>query len=311
MAVSKVRKPSQKQGQKSTGERILREIKLNSKLTPTKQDTTNNGPIMNEPPRSFQDRSTPNSSQSTAPSSPLQPSTPTSTPPSSSNIRHATKQSVFTVGINEKITCENCGMTYFKHVDADKKLHSQFHKKVLNGRDWSVKWGTKIQDINSSQDEYICCVNPKNSTEMKATIDLLDLVNHDLNAPEDNEFWLKGDDSGKVFVYVKNGRAIGVVSVERITQGTFLSIEDGQIARNIKLELLAGVSRIYVCKKYRRMGIGLRLLGTLQTHFIYGMIIPKNKIAWSQPSFAGGKLATSFNGIKHKSGRVLVPVYTT
>lgn len=250
------------------------------------------------------------SSESTTPTS-SQPTseTPVSSPQQSpSMIRQATKQYILSFGIDERKQCTECGMSYLKNVKSDLKAHEKYHQRCLNGRDWSQNWGEKIVQVDSNS--YICSVNSKNSLESKATLELLEIVNHDLNAPDDNEFWLKGDYFGKVFVYVQDKKAIGVVSVECIQRGKWFSVDDGKVVSDIDVELLAGISRIYVCKNYRRSGIALRLLEVAQKHLIYGLFVPRNKFGWSQPSFSGGKLAKQFNGAKHKSGKILIPVYT-
>lgn len=248
--------------------------------------------------------STPNSSQSTT-----QISSPASSPQEKTYvIRQPTKQALLSFGIEERKQCNDCGMSYLKNVQSDIKIHHKYHQKCLNGRDWSENWGEKLVSFGSNQ--YICCVNPKNLPETKAALELLEIVNRDLNAPDDNEFWMKNEDLGKVFVYVKDKRAIGIVSIERIKSGKWFSVDDGKVVSKIDVELLAGISRIYVSKNFRRSGIALHLLQTSQKHLIYGLIVPKSKYGWSQPSSSGGKLAKQFNGVKHKSGKILIPVYT-
>lgn len=245
--------------------------------------------------------SSPNSSQSMI--------TPSTSPQTSSpSIRQPKSQLILSVGIDERKLCDDCGMSYLKNVKTDIKMHQKYHQKCLNGRDWNQSWGSRL--VNLNQNEYICCVNPKNLPETKAALELLEIVNRDLNAPDDNQFWLKGEDHGKVFVWIWENKAVAVVSVERIKYGKWFSVDDGKIVSALNVELLAGINRIYVCKNHRRHGIALQLLEAVQEFLIYGMFIPRIKIGWSQPSFSGGKLAKTFNGVKHKSGKVLIPVYT-
>lgn len=249
------------------------------------------------------------SSQPSTPNSSQLVTTPTTSPQSTSPcIRQPKTQLILSVGIDERKQCYECGMSYLKNVKTDIKMHQKYHQKCLNGRDWNKSWGTVLKKIG--QKDRICCVNPRSLSETKAALELLEIVNRDLNAPDDNKFWLRGEDYGKVFVYVRENKAVAVISVERIKKGKWFSVDDGKIVSSLDVELLAGISRIYVCKNHRRDGIGLQLLQTVQEFLIYGMLIPRNKIGWSQPSSLGGKLANSFNGSKHKSGKLLIPVYT-
>lgn len=57
-----------------------------------------------------------------------------------------------------------------------------------------------------------------------------------------------------------------------------------------------GVSRIWVAPKYRRKGIATRLLEAGRNSFVYGAIVPKSQVAFSQPTEDGLKLATEYFG---------------
>jgi N-acetyltransferase len=232
----------------------------------------------------------------------------TDTPPSSP-IAPQFKQTFLAIGSQTRETCKQCGMSYLKHISSDVKMHQKYHQRCLDGRDWNIK-SDEEPLVQISHDECIYKVNPQRQSEVVAALDLLEIVNRYLNAPDDNDFWLNGDD-GVVFVYVKQGVAIGVISVEKVTQGRWFSVEDGIIVSKLNLELLCGISRIYVCQSHRRSGIALKLLQTVQRHFVYGLSVPKMKIGWSQPSSSGGKLASAFSGLKHRTGKVLIPVYVS
>jgi N-acetyltransferase len=198
-------------------------------------------------------------------------------------------------------------MSYLKNLRSDIKQHEKYHERCLNGRDWNQHWGDEVMRFNNN--EYIVRVNPAKQAEVNTALELLEVVNKDLNAPDDNEFWLSTQDKGFVYLYVKNKVAVGLVSIIRITQGKWFSIEDGKIVSDKNMNLLAGISRIYVCTNYRRQGIGLKLLQSVQESLVYGMTVPKLLIGWSQPSTSGAKLASAFNSVHHKSGKTLVPVY--
>ncbi|ODV93984.1 hypothetical protein PACTADRAFT_51721 [Pachysolen tannophilus NRRL Y-2460] len=218
---------------------------------------------------------------------------------------------------NQRVTCTLCNMSYLAHLKTDNNTHNKFHQRSLNGREWSTKWGKKIQDnikiFNTQKNVYelgtIFEVNPKDKAQVNATKELLKLVNVELNAPEDTGCWLKGPDYGKVFIFEINKRAIGILSIERVNKGEWLILDSGKVVPGQQIPLLIGISRIYVVRNYRRSKIASSLLNCCLQHSVYGISLKKLDVGWSQPSEFGAKLSKSFNAVKHKSGKWLVPVY--
>lgn len=234
--------------------------------------------------------------------------------PSPCNKRQL-KQYILSVGSKTRRTCAQCGMSYLVNSPSDVKLHDKFHRICVDGRDWNMRLGEPLESI--SQNEAIYKVDSSRQYECIGALEMLNIVNKELNAPDDNDFWTSGDSNGSVYVYVRNKVAVGIVSVERFNtnpghgkKGYWFSVEDGRVVSPQPLDILCGISRIYVCRRYRRHGIAIKLLHAVQRHLIYGLVIPSLKIAWSQPSTSGGQLAMRFNGRMHKSGKVLIPVYT-
>lgn len=222
--------------------------------------------------------------------------------------RKSLTQSHFSFGAKDKKTCTECGMSYMQHIPSDVKLHNKHHKVQTLGREWKEEWGSVVMTFSNG--DCIMEVKAEVARAKTATLELMEVVNTELNAPDDNEFWIKGTDSGVVYVYVVDGICVGLVSVEKVKEGRWFSLDDGRIVSTVPLQLMVGINRVYVARKYRRQGIALRLLTAVRKYTVYGMDIPKEQIAWSQPSFSGSKLAAKFNARRHKSGKVLIPVYT-
>lgn len=230
--------------------------------------------------------------------------------------------------------CVHCEMTYSLNSPSDIIDHKKFHDMHLNGRQWAQVWGHILISYNNSivpittfsstfkrnlniqtnikTYEHIVSVSPNNLNEVKATLEILEVVNNELKAPHDeNDFWMK-DNKGKVFVYVKDGRCIGIITVEYLAQtqrGRWMVLETRDIVPNIFPNVKIGISRIWVCKNERNKGIAKRLLETARNYTILGSEIKKWELAWSQPSESGGILAKSYNSVIHKSGKVLIPCY--
>ncbi|KAH3687872.1 hypothetical protein WICPIJ_001165 [Wickerhamomyces pijperi] len=256
-----------------------------------------------------------NTSQSEL-TSPPPSSSPQSTPPSSQHTEQSLtvkpkilKQSLLNIGLHDKKTCTECGMSYLKNVQSDIKLHEKYHQRLVNGIGLSnTSTFTKIEQFTPT--EFIVKVNAKKAAEVSKTLELLQIVNQSLNAPDDNDFWMnQTGENGSAFLYIKDKTAVAIVTITKETQGKWYSIEDGRIVSDKEIPILCGISRIFCASSQRRQGISIKLLDSVRRHMIYGVVVPKSKLAWSQPSFSGGKLASVYNGVKHKSGRILVPVY--
>ncbi|GMG24921.1 unnamed protein product [Ambrosiozyma monospora] len=221
----------------------------------------------------------------------------------------------------DKISCEECGMSYLPYVKADQQQHDKFHKRVLEGLEFSAKtsqgkhiFSYFLNKPNTKQHNKqidIYELNFKTQYNVQLAHEFLDIVNTELNAPQDTLQFLKGPNFGKVFLAVDTqlGKTVGIISVERIKTGHWMIADTGDLVPNQTVKLLLGISRIYVCKHYRGYGIGFKLCQMLFQNGIYGVTLRKTQIGWSQPSEFGGRLALRFNAVKHKSGKFLIPVY--
>lgn len=231
--------------------------------------------------------------------------------------------------LNKVIECTKCGMTYSNQSHEDIVLHDKFHDLRINGRKWSTNWGQQVylvedsidrllstpllsQDNCFANDERIVMVRPNHSAEVNATLDIMTLVNNELNAPHDeNSFWSQENGTGKAFIYVKNGKAVGVVTIEMLEKdrGRWMIYKNKVIVQQSRPQFILGISRIWVCKSQRLNGIATKLLNTARQNTIFGKIVDKQFIAWSQPSDNGGKMALKYNSVRHNSGEILIPCY--
>lgn len=237
----------------------------------------------------------------------------------------------------ESTTCTVCGMTFYKHVQKDKNVHAKYHSDFINGLPWKNEHATSLRSIPVSIDHKsihvtILDIDRALARQVKKVDKLLEMVNRELNAPAANQSW-KSDQkrtisdkiestdavdpspiAGKAYVILAQSRAIGLVVTEPIVdveaQAKWMvhrtqDIVPNQVNRNVRL----GISRIWVAPKWRRCGLANHLLQVVLKHSVFGMPLKPHEVAFSQPTHAGGLLAKSFNGVKHKSGEVLVPIY--
>ncbi|CAL9731759.1 N-acetyltransferase Eco1p [Monosporozyma unispora] len=231
--------------------------------------------------------------------------------------------------VNKLIKCTKCGMTYSNQSNTDTLAHTKFHDLHLKGRKWSNNWGQDVHitsDLTAglsvtpslSQDDYIpdtakiVMVRPNHTAEVNATLEIMTMVNNELSAPHDeNSFWSKNKNAGKAFVYVKNGRAVGVITMEILekNRGRWMIYKNKAIIQKARPQFILGISRIWVCKSERLQGIATKLVNAARQNTIFGEVVDKRFVSWSQPSDNGGKMALKYNSVKHGSGEILIPCY--
>ena len=124
----------------------------------------------------------------------------------------------------------------------------------------------------------------------------------------------KGTDRFKAFMYLVGDRCVSFCLAEKISNAfpvvnptTRASNEDGIVANpessSISVSTMAdiallGISRIWTSKSQRNRGHALELLECARNNFFYGVQVPKNLVAFSQPTESGGRLARRWFGAK-------------
>ncbi|KAJ1540082.1 Establishment of cohesion 1, partial [Nowakowskiella sp. JEL0078] len=106
----------------------------------------------------------------------------------------------------------------------------------------------------------------------------------------------------KTFLYIKDKIVIGCVVSEPVSFAQRLKITEvnGDSDKHVctvsdeKIPVICGVSRIWVSPLHRRNGIATVLLDSLRSNFVFGTTIEKDKLAFSQPTDAGQRLASSY-----------------
>ncbi|KAF2838599.1 hypothetical protein M501DRAFT_1016692 [Patellaria atrata CBS 101060] len=120
-------------------------------------------------------------------------------------------------------------------------------------------------------------------------------------------------DRFKAYLYIQGGKCTGLCLAERISKarrvleskentaveyGSTDTISSSISASNGAVTSMLGISRIWTSSSHRRKGIANILLDCAAANFLYGMRIPKDMIAFSQPTESGGKLAQKWFGKK-------------
>ncbi|KAL4894268.1 ESCO1/2 acetyl-transferase-domain-containing protein [Aspergillus ambiguus] len=238
----------------------------------------------------------------------------------------ALRQMQLDLGHEVRRTCATCGMEYIPSNAEDAALHKKFHDMNSTG----VDLGKAFMRANASRwvyeatrfDEgYVVIVDRKASpTAKNQAKKVLEVISKELSSPEidDEVLWSQIEppkhcraggssekvDRYKVFLHMKDSRCVGACLTERIwechpvdkSSAARNGVDGAVTARDETHPAIVGVSRIWTSGASRRKGIAMDLLDCVVSNFIYGMEIPKEEMAFSQPTESGKALAQSFFG---------------
>ncbi|KAJ0422080.1 hypothetical protein BJY00DRAFT_300473 [Aspergillus carlsbadensis] len=242
----------------------------------------------------------------------------------------ALKQMQLDLGHEVRKTCATCGMEYIPSNAEDASLHKKFHDMNSTG----VDLGKAFMRANASRwvyeatrfDEgYVVIVDRKSSpTAKNQAKKVLEVLSKELSSPviEDEVLWSQTEppkhlrkngatekvDRYKVFLHMKDSRCVGACLTERIWESHPVdkgsAQKDGADAAvavgDASHPAIVGISRIWTSGSSRRKGIAMDLLDCVVSNFIYGMEIPKEQVAFSQPTNSGKSLAQAFFGLENE-----------
>ncbi|KAH1336772.1 hypothetical protein KXV68_007850 [Aspergillus fumigatus] len=240
------------------------------------------------------------------------------------------KQMQIDLGHGVRKTCATCGMEYVPSNAEDAALHKKFHDMNSTGVDLgkafmranACRW---VYEATRFDEGYVVIVDRKASPTVKNQAKkVLEVISKELSAPEisDDVLWSQTEpperlrkngaeekvDRYKVFLHMKDSRCVGACLTERIWEsrpvecstptqnGADQPTDSAITVRDEVHPAIVGISRIWTSGSSRRRGIAMDLLDCVVTNFIYGMEIPKEQVAFSQPTESGKRLAQAFFG---------------
>ncbi|KAF1956709.1 sister chromatid cohesion acetyltransferas-like protein Eco1 [Byssothecium circinans] len=233
-------------------------------------------------------------------------------------------------------TCKVCGMDYIPSHAEDAALHRKFHAMNVGGVDVPKALSDKLrhnQVWSGGDGSFIAVVSRRDTHSLRnKASEVLRVVNTELGAvPMTNDvlwsqmrnsinaqFSAKGSadspacDRFKAYLYIQGQKCVGACLAERINEAFAVLDQDdasapaGQLPAdslsssisitNTTDPAILGVSRIWTSNLHRKHGIARRLLDSARSDFLYGMTVDKAKVAFSQPTESGGRLARKWFG---------------
>lgn len=124
----------------------------------------------------------------------------------------------------------------------------------------------------------------------------------------------KAGERFKAFLHIEREKCVGFCLAEKISNARRVidplqddarkskdhdAVRSSSISTSADLDIaLLGIARIWTSKSHRGQGIAAGLLETARGNYFYGMEVPKELVAFSQPTESGGKLAEQWFACK-------------
>lgn len=202
--------------------------------------------------------------------------------------------------------CEVCGMVYTPTDPTDDATHQRFHQHAIA----SLKFpGWKkehiVKDYLEDGSRVIVVVPEDQRFKVKKIEEVSRVMGQELGFP-DQVFSFHG--SYKAFLYISDEKRIdGCCIAESITQGypVLPPIVDSKdlpesqrpwFCSNNPQPASVGIGRLWVYGPSRKKGIATRLLDCVRQWYEYGILIAREKVAFSDPTPDGREFAHKYTG---------------
>lgn len=205
--------------------------------------------------------------------------------------------------------CHGCGMIY-TYPD-EEVLHHKFHSNLQSALKFTG-WKKEhvVQEYLATGSRVIMVTDDSPNYATKKVEDINRVMGEELGFPEPGLTFRPGY---KAFLYISEEKRIeGCCVAEPITEGYRVlpeSQSEGSPQKHpghrpwccsdVPEKAFIGISRIWVQNQARRKGIATRLLDCVRQWALYGIEIPRSKMAFSDPTPDGKLLATRYAGTPH------------
>ncbi|XP_059155078.1 N-acetyltransferase ESCO1-like isoform X2 [Physella acuta] len=198
--------------------------------------------------------------------------------------------------------CPVCSMIYCHADKADEAEHSKFHSRhieVLKFPGWKKE--RTVQEYPMDDGRVILILHDDPKYARKKVDEVNQVMRQELGFQDGSSSF--SNHNQKVFMFVKDKRICGCCVAEPIQQGyRTIPVNDtsgGQRpwrCNKIPEPASVGISRLWVSAENRRSGIASKLLDCVRQWFDYGTLIPKSKVAFSDPTPDGQRFSQKYVG---------------
>ncbi|KAF2085392.1 hypothetical protein K490DRAFT_11593, partial [Saccharata proteae CBS 121410] len=242
-------------------------------------------------------------------------------------------QLILDLGGRTQKKCKECGMEYVPSNSEDVAAHKKFHRTSIEGVDLGKLFLSRLGEKNKmwtgDDGALIAVVTRQDPLYMRIKAKaVLDVVNEELGAAPmtDEEVWDQvvtgnADDSpytrehrNKIYLYIDGSKCVGALLGQRLVEAHRIITEEpprdeqpsdmpwarppvARIPADTESQApptFLGISRVWTAKNHRRRNIAHTLCHTATKTFFLGQPLPKDSVAFSQPTNLGRKLAAKF-----------------
>ncbi|XP_037085114.1 N-acetyltransferase ESCO2-like [Pollicipes pollicipes] len=192
------------------------------------------------------------------------------------------------------ITCSTCAVVYTIGDPEDEALHARHHTGYLGAL--AFPGWKREREVGHYMDGRVVMVTPRDAAHAWRKVDsVLRLVDAELGFVG---VGVRNKEQSKVFFYVVERQIVGCLVAEPVTQGfAVLPRDDSTAVRcdTAARPCVAGVSRVWVHRDYRRRRLATRLLEAMRNHFA---LTPLGwpDVAFSDPTPDGLQFAAGATG---------------
>lgn len=238
-----------------------------------------------------------------------------------SQVSSAQKKQTY-INIGQKnfgpVKCESCGMVYSKHTGDEDQQHRRFHQHVVNKLTFP---GWKDERIAQEfHDGRIVIISSCDQTShLKKLAEVKEVVDADLGFAEVQSSGVEKEQ--QAYLFISSKKVVGYALCFQIDQAypiesdganSLLTTDTNSNLRpddfgkkNISqswtcssspVSAFCGISRLWVFSENRRFNIATRLVDCIRLNFLYGCVVEKEKLAFSDPTPNGKSFAEKYMG---------------
>uniref|UniRef100_F1LCG8 N-acetyltransferase ESCO2 n=1 Tax=Ascaris suum TaxID=6253 RepID=F1LCG8_ASCSU len=207
--------------------------------------------------------------------------------------------------------CEKCGMVYDVDCMKDVNAHDEYHNRFISTKWFHVTftqidlWKKKLF-FAVVEGGYIFNVRASTTCALKKRLEtvVLDCVNEELGYTPDladvwdkrglREAWVFISDTEREYPFIAGILLVDSVKEARKLPEEHLKDDSASESLSEVRDNLMGVNRIWVHPCMRRRGIAALLLDRARAHFLGYGILPRERVAFSEPTIAGLAFASKY-----------------
>lgn len=202
--------------------------------------------------------------------------------------------------------CPTCGMVYSQHQEDEEAQHTRFHQKIVDKLQFNG-WKDEriIQEFHDGR--IIMITGDDHASHLKKLSEIKEVIDAELGFATVQDSHPGSEQHAFLFISLKKviGCAIAVhisKAFPVISQSDSESVSSGTASSSSwccntnHVPAICGISRLWVFSTNRRQKIASRLVDCIRLNFLYGCVIVKEKLAFSDPTPNGRSFAEKYMG---------------